>query len=89
MVKLIIGDGGVLIRAGWYLRQKPVGGRSDPVRGKFPGSPLQIPPCIRGINNPTNAHDTRPIKVISRYYRPTISDEKNRSYFISNNAWLG
>ena len=21
-------------------------GRSDPVRGKFPGFPLQIPPCI-------------------------------------------
>ena len=21
----IIGDGGVLIRAGWYMRQKPVG----------------------------------------------------------------
>ena len=28
---------------------KPVEGRSDPVRGKFPGFPLQIPPCSQMV----------------------------------------
>ena len=56
-------------------------GRSDPVRGEFPASPLQIPPCAYSVSLPECMNQGRSVRLAKP--KPAPRSTRNTPHFIA------